>query len=106
MNEDSPLLMNGIILAGDYFVALRVDERSGYGKKGQSGCVCVKTKKALVIAIYGDSQTPGKAVSRVEKLADYLIGLSPLIWFISLDPLFANCSHLRHRNRLLTTRSS
>jgi len=39
---------------------------------GQDGVVVVKTAKTLLIGVYGQGQTHGRAVNVVEKLADYL----------------------------------
>jgi len=52
---------------------LNCDERSIYGKKGSGGVVCVKTKQAVLIALYEDPTQPGEATKVVESLADYLI---------------------------------
>jgi profilin len=52
---------------------LKADDRSIYGKKGATGCVCVKTGKAVLIGVYNENTQPGQAATTVEKLGDYLI---------------------------------
>ncbi|KAH9822347.1 profilin [Melampsora americana] len=44
-----------------------------YGRKGGAGCVCVKTKQAIIVAIYKAGTQPGEATKCTETLADYLI---------------------------------
>jgi len=69
------IISGGILLAGVKYLALRYDNRSIYGKKGPGGCICVKTKQAVLVAIYGEGSQPGDATNIVEKLADYLISV-------------------------------
>ncbi|RKO98795.1 hypothetical protein CXG81DRAFT_28403 [Caulochytrium protostelioides] len=66
----------GLNLGGTKYVALRADDRSIYAKTNTSGAVCVKTKQAVLIAIYENPVQPGEATKVVEGLADYLIGLN------------------------------
>ena len=44
-----------------------------YGKKGNKGVICVRTKQALIVGHYPESTQPGEAAKIVESLADYLI---------------------------------
>jgi len=44
--------------------------------QGKTGVVCVKTLQAIIVGHYGEEVQPGDANVVVEKLADYLIGLS------------------------------
>lgn len=71
--DPSGIRAKGIFLNGVKYLVLRADERSIYGKKGSAGCVCVKTKQAVLIGIYNENIQPGQAANTVEKLADYLI---------------------------------
>jgi len=70
------IISGGIMIAKQKYLALRYDNRSIYGKKGPGGVVMVKTKQAVLIAVYGDGAQPGEVTSIVEKLADYLIGVN------------------------------
>lgn len=38
--------------------------------------ICVKTKMAVLIALYDENTQPGDATTIVEKLADYLISVN------------------------------
>ncbi|KAG0142588.1 hypothetical protein CROQUDRAFT_662377 [Cronartium quercuum f. sp. fusiforme G11] len=64
---------SGIHLGGVKYLTLQADERSIYGRKGGSGCICVKTKQAIIVAIYKPGVQPGSATKATEDLADYLI---------------------------------
>jgi len=69
------LQAEGIRLAGQKYFTISVVGRTIQGKKGADGVVIVKTKQAVLVAIYlGPVQAP-EATSVVETLADYLIGL-------------------------------
>ena len=71
----SDIISTGIHLQGNKYLALRYDDRSLYGKKGPGGCICVKTKQAVLIGVYGEGAQPGESTTVVEKLADYLISV-------------------------------
>lgn len=75
-SNPSDIIATGIVLGGAKYLALRYDDRSLYGKKGPGGCVCVKTKQAVLIGVYGEGAQPGEATSIVERLADYLISVN------------------------------
>ncbi|KAI1804131.1 profilin [Daldinia bambusicola] len=64
---------NGIHVAGERYVAFRVEDRSVYGRQGQTGVVIVKTKQAIIVGHYREGQLAGNATQTVEALADYLI---------------------------------
>ncbi|KAI0090648.1 profilin [Irpex rosettiformis] len=66
---------NGFRLAGDKYFTLTVNERSIYGKKQADGAILVKTKQAILVAIYKGPIQAGEATPVVEGLADYLIGV-------------------------------
>ena len=71
--DPSKLRADGLTIAGVKYFVLRADDRSIYGKKGTGGIITVKTGRAVIIAVYGDSLQPGQAANVAEKLADYLI---------------------------------
>merc|ERR1711991_191487 len=73
--NSQPLAASGVKCAGIKYMFLRCDGRSLLGKKGTAGVHCVKTGKAVLIAIYDQPITPGQCSVVVEKLADYLIGV-------------------------------
>ncbi|KAL2914339.1 profilin, required for normal timing of actin polymerization in response to thermal stress [Polyrhizophydium stewartii] len=74
--DASGIRASGIILGGVKYFALRADDRSIYGKKDKSGLVLVKTKQAVLIAVYEEPIAPGEATKVVEALADYLISVN------------------------------
>jgi profilin len=64
---------NGLNLAGVKYLCIKADDRSVYAKKNATGVCCVKTSKAVLIALYDEKVQPGQCANVVEKLADYLI---------------------------------
>jgi len=72
-NNPPNAFANGITVAGTKYLALKSDNRSIYGKKGNAGVCAVKTGQCLIVGVYGEGQQPGSAANTVEKLADYLI---------------------------------
>eukprot|EP01092_Planopodium_desertum_P011967 TRINITY_DN555_c0_g1_i1.p1 TRINITY_DN555_c0_g1~~TRINITY_DN555_c0_g1_i1.p1 ORF type:complete len:146 (-),score=38.82 TRINITY_DN555_c0_g1_i1:55-444(-) len=68
----SPLFASGIHLNKVRYIAIGCDAAIVRGKKGAGGVHAVKTKQAVLIAIYGDKTQPGQCAVVVEKLADYL----------------------------------
>jgi len=66
---------NGIRLAGQKYFTLQANDRSIYGKKGADGCLLVKTKQAILIAVYNSPIQAPEVTPIVEGLADYLIGV-------------------------------
>eukprot|EP01100_Stratorugosa_tubuloviscum_P014955 TRINITY_DN82_c1_g1_i1.p1 TRINITY_DN82_c1_g1~~TRINITY_DN82_c1_g1_i1.p1 ORF type:complete len:125 (-),score=46.80 TRINITY_DN82_c1_g1_i1:199-573(-) len=55
-----------------YFVIL-ANERSIYGKQGNTGFCAVKTNKAVVLGLYTETLTPGNAANSIESISDFLI---------------------------------
>ena len=66
---------SGIKVANQSYILLRDDPgRSVYGRKGADSGVCVvKTKRAVLIGVYGAGIQPGNCNAVMEKMADYLI---------------------------------
>ena len=73
--DSAAVLKGGIKVGGQNYIFLRSEEgRSIYGRKGANAGVCiVKSKKALLIGVYGSGIQPGNCNGVIEKLADYLI---------------------------------
>jgi len=72
-SDASALRKDGIFISREKFLVIRADERSIYGSKGASGCVCVKTRQSILVCVYDEKIQPGHCSSEVEKLADYLL---------------------------------
>jgi len=66
---------SGFYIAGSKYMTLRADDRSLYGKKGKEGIIIVKTTQAILVAHYPETVQPGNAVTTVEQLGDYLVGV-------------------------------
>ncbi|KAI0338426.1 profilin [Trametopsis cervina] len=66
---------SGIRLAGQKYFTLQANERSIYGKKAADGCLLVKTKQAILVAVYVAPWQAPEVTPIVEGLADYLIGV-------------------------------
>ena len=67
---------SGLRLAGVKYFTLRTDDRSIYLKQGANGAVIVKTKQAILVAVYEEPIQAGEATPIVEALADYLISVN------------------------------
>ncbi|KAJ1566906.1 profilin, required for normal timing of actin polymerization in response to thermal stress, partial [Cladochytrium tenue] len=74
--DASGIRASGLHISGVKYFTLRADDRSIYGKQGAGGAVCVKTKQAVLVAVYGEPTQPGEATKIVEALADYLISVN------------------------------
>lgn len=69
------LRAEGIRLAGQKYFTISVEERTIQGKMKADGTVIVKTKQAILVAVYaGPIQAP-EVTPVVESLADYLISV-------------------------------
>lgn len=64
---------DGVHVAGERYVAFKIEDRSLYGRQGRTGIVIVKTKQAVLIGHYGESHQVGNSTQTVEVLADYLL---------------------------------
>lgn len=67
------LTSNGLYLAGQRYIYLSGGDTTVRAKFGKVGVHCVKTKQAVVIALYEDPTQPQQAATVVEKLGDYLV---------------------------------
>ncbi|EKM53316.1 uncharacterized protein PHACADRAFT_259587 [Phanerochaete carnosa HHB-10118-sp] len=63
---------SGVRLASQKYITTTAEGRSIYGKKGADGCVIVKTKQAILVAVYVGPLQAGETTPVVENLADYL----------------------------------
>ncbi|AEO55346.1 hypothetical protein MYCTH_2142488 [Thermothelomyces thermophilus ATCC 42464] len=64
---------DGIHVAGERYVAFRIEDKHIYGRQGRTGICIVKTKQAILIGHYGENVQAGNATQTVEALGDYLI---------------------------------
>ncbi|KAK3307101.1 profilin [Chaetomium strumarium] len=75
--KDGPAVIkaysDGIHVAGERYVATRIEDRHVYGRHGKTGICVVKTGQAILITHYGENAQAGNATQTVESLADYLI---------------------------------
>ncbi|KAJ3563980.1 hypothetical protein NP233_g8591 [Leucocoprinus birnbaumii] len=67
---------NGVRVANEKYMTIQANPRSIYGKKQADGIVIVKTKQAILVAVYLAPIQAAEATPVVEKLADYLIGVN------------------------------
>ncbi|KAK6067798.1 profilin [Seiridium cupressi] len=72
-NAKNKAFAEGVHVAGERFVAFKVEDRSVYLRQGRTGVVVVKTKQAYLVGHYGENVQAGNATQTVEALADYLI---------------------------------
>jgi len=72
-SDPGALRKDGIFISREKYLVIRADDRALYGSKGQTGCVCVKTRQTILVCIYDSTIQPGHCASTVEKLADYLV---------------------------------
>ncbi|KAL2267577.1 hypothetical protein VTJ83DRAFT_4854 [Remersonia thermophila] len=64
---------DGIHVAGERYVAFRIEDQHIYGRKGKTGVCIVKTKQSIIIGHYDENIQAASATATVEALADYLI---------------------------------
>lgn len=70
--DKTPLQMNGMHIGGERYVYLSGDDKIIRAKKGKIGLHCMKTKQALILALYEDPIQPQQCATVVEKLGEYL----------------------------------
>ncbi|KAI0795067.1 profilin [Abortiporus biennis] len=66
---------HGIRAEGQKYFTLQATDRTIQGKKGADGIIIVKTKQAILVAVYSAPIQAPEANPIVENLADYLIGV-------------------------------
>ncbi|EAU86754.1 hypothetical protein CC1G_06515 [Coprinopsis cinerea okayama7 len=71
----SQLQASGLRLQNEKYFTLRVSERSAYLKKQADGAIVVKTKQAILVAVYVAPLQAAEATPVVESLADYLVSV-------------------------------
>lgn len=62
---------NGVILNGQKYLVIKVDDRSIHGRKGPTGVICAKTRQSIIIGTYSSAQQQSLAALTVEQFADY-----------------------------------
>ncbi|CAH1225992.1 profilin [Branchiostoma lanceolatum] len=67
------LIQSGIRIGGVKYIYLSGDDKLIRGKKDRTGVHIVKTKTAMVMAIYAEPILPEQCACVVEKLGDWLI---------------------------------
>ncbi|KAJ8508329.1 hypothetical protein ONZ45_g9385 [Pleurotus djamor] len=63
---------NGIRLAGQKYFTLQATPNHVYGKHQANGCVLVKSKQAILVAVYETPIQQPETASVVEALGEYL----------------------------------
>ncbi|KAL4712955.1 hypothetical protein ACJJTC_012025 [Scirpophaga incertulas] len=71
--NESLLTSGGVTIAGNRYIYLSGTENIIRAKLNRVGVHCMKTKQAVVIALYEEPIQPQQAASVVEKLGEYLI---------------------------------
>jgi len=66
---------NGVHLMKHKYFTLSANERTIQAKKGADGAIIVKTKQAVLVALYEAPIQAPEATPVVENLADYLISV-------------------------------
>ena len=74
-NDAGAVQASGIRASGQKFFTLQANDRSVYGKKAADGIILVKTKQAVLVAIYEAPVQAPEATPVVEGLADYLLSV-------------------------------
>ncbi|XP_019629077.1 PREDICTED: profilin isoform X3 [Branchiostoma belcheri] len=72
-SKDEVLAANGIRIGGTKYIYLSGDDKLIRGKKDRQGVHIVKTKTAMVMALYAEPILPEQCAVVVEKLGDWLI---------------------------------
>jgi len=66
------LQTSGLTIGGERYIYLSGDDKIIRAKKGKIGVHCMKTKQAVVVALYEDPVQPQQCATVVEKLGEYL----------------------------------
>uniref|UniRef100_T1IN74 Profilin n=1 Tax=Strigamia maritima TaxID=126957 RepID=T1IN74_STRMM len=72
-DDTSILTSSGVKLAGERYIYLSGDDKIIRAKRGKIGVHVMKTKQAMVVALYEDPIQPQQCALVVEKLGDYLV---------------------------------
>ncbi|KAJ5360067.1 hypothetical protein N7517_009258 [Penicillium concentricum] len=70
---DPRFLSEGFYIEEHRYLAIKVDDRSIYGRSGKQGVIVAKTNEAIVIAHYSETVQPEEATNVTESLVNYLI---------------------------------
>lgn len=71
-SDKNLLQTTGLTIGGERYIYLSGDEKIIRAKKAKIGVHCMKTKQAIVVALYEDPIQPQQCATVVEKLGDYL----------------------------------
>jgi len=74
--EQSNLAMSGVHMGGEKYIYLSGTENVIRCKKAKAGMHCMKTKQAILVAVFEEPAQHPQVASIVENLGDYLISLS------------------------------
>ncbi|MFJ9847329.1 profilin [Kitasatospora sp. NPDC101155] len=66
-------LVEGVAVNGITYTGVEADDRSIYGKNGDTGVALARTSKAIVIGYYNAQRQPELARLLVDKVASYLV---------------------------------
>lgn len=66
------LSAHGITLAGTKYMCLQADHEEILGRKGEKGCIIMKTNQSILVAEYDPPVIAGDANVALGKLAKYL----------------------------------
>jgi len=72
-SDQAVVQMNGVKIGGEKFIYISSDDKLMRAKMGKRGLHIVKTKQAVVVALYEDPVQPQQCAVVVDKLADYLV---------------------------------
>lgn len=74
--DPAPIRSEGFRISGTKYITIMSTDREIYGKAGQTGICCVKTKQAVVVGLYDEKMISGEAAKVVGGLSDYLISVN------------------------------
>jgi profilin len=71
-SDPSEAATSGIRIGGRKYMFLRSDGEAVYAKEHDDGLVAMRTRTALVLALYSKGIVPGECATAVGRVADYL----------------------------------
>ena len=74
--DPTSIRSEGFRVSGTKYITIMSTDREIYGKAGQNGICCVKTKQAVVVGLYDEKTVSGEAAKVVGGLSDYLISVN------------------------------